>query len=209
MEIDVTFKPDAGRIRLGVLRWANSMDDWTEAWQDVIKMFRHHESRHFRTEGKSTGKEWVDLSPNYSAWKEKRFPGRPKLVLRGTLRAALVKGGPGSIEKVTKTSMVVGIAEGKLGIIARAHSLGVKGRLPARPPVRFDPRVSTVRPAGKEGGSMTFGTAVAQIMQAHIIRHRKRAFYGLPDPFQPGARGRYGAAARTIRKATSGGWKTR
>ena len=214
MEIEVGFTPDAGRIKLGIVRWANSMDDWSAAWRDVIKLFRHHEGRHFRTEGKSTGKVWDDLSPPYAAWKEKRFPGRPILVLRGTLRGALVKGGLGSIEQVTKTSMVVGIAEGRLGVIARAHSKGVAkmntgGKLPARPPVRFDPRVKTMRPTGKESTTMSLGTAVAQLLQAHVILHRKRAFKGLPDPFRPDSRGRANAAQRTRRKATSGHWKTR
>lgn len=219
VRLEIEMKPDAGKIGLGIVRWADSMDDWREAWRDVILMFRQHEKRHFDTEGKATGDKWAELSDKgprggYRGWKARRFPGRPILVLRGTLRDALVKGGPGSIAIVQKRSMVVGLAPGTtLATYARAHSKGATlhgGRkLPKRPPVRYDPRITGTKTTGKESGTMTFGTAVAQLIQAHVIRHRKRAFKGLPDPFNPDNRGRMRAAGRARRSAVTGRWKTR
>jgi len=211
--VDIKIKPAPNTIKLGIVRWADSMDDWTEAWKDVAKLFRRHEARHFKTEGGSTGKEWEDLNPKYAAWKDRRYPGRPKLVLRGTLRHALTKGGPDAVEQITKKSMVVGVREGTdVARYAMAHARGGTlhggGTLPKRPPVRYDARIQAVKELGKERRTMTFGTAVAQLIQAHVVRHRKRAFKGLPDPFNPGSRGRLRAAGKARRAAVSGRWKT-
>lgn len=56
----------------------------------VGTMFRRHEKKLFMTEGGSGAHgKWPELSPKYRAWKEKHFPGRKIMVLRGPLMASL------------------------------------------------------------------------------------------------------------------------
>ena len=94
-QFDFRMEPDARNIQMSFERWADLMDDWGPAFEDVVTLFRMHETQHFKTEGRSTGRKFRKLSQRYKVWKEANYPGRPILVLRGALRAALVEGSSG------------------------------------------------------------------------------------------------------------------
>ena len=170
-------EPDAKNIDMGFSKWANLIDNWGPAFGDVVRLFQAHEKQHFETEGRSTGRKFRKLSENYRKWKSKAYPGRPILVLRGTLRTALVKGGQGTdgIRRVTRDSLVVGIdPNSRTAVYARAHSRG-QGRLPKRPPVRYDPQVhyTSFKRVGNIGGRVPLGSAIAQVFQVYIVKARK------------------------------------
>lgn len=180
-QFDFRMEPDARNIQMTFERWADLMDDWGPVLEDVVTLFRMHELQHFKSQGRSTGRKFQKLSKRYKVWKESNYPGRPILVLRGALRAALVEGGPGSVKKVTSNSLVVGIDPGSnpLAKYARAHSRGEgrHGRIPKRPPVRYDPAVHTpdLNRVGNIGGRVPFGSAVGQLFQVYIVKKRKQA----------------------------------
>lgn len=163
----------AGKIALGFEQWADLISDWRPTFRNVITLFRRHEGRHFDSEGSSTGARWAPLSERYGAWKAAQYPGRPILVLTGALRAALVDGrGPGAIEKIGPRRMEIGVDSGVLPY-AQAHQTGIPGRLPARPPIRFD---------GDPRNKSSLGFAVAQAFQRQIVDARKRALSGATTP---------------------------
>lgn len=180
-KFDFRMEPDARNIEMSFERWADLMDDWGPAFEDVVTLFRMHEKQHFKSEGRSTGRKFRKLSERYKVWKEANYPGRPILVLRGALRAALVEGGSGSVKKVTSRSLQVGIdpKSDPLAKYARAHSRGEGrfGRIPKRPPVRYDPTVHTpdLNRVGNIGGRVPFGSAVGQLFQVYIVKKRKEA----------------------------------
>ena len=175
-------EPDAKNIDLAFSRWSSLMDDWGPTFADVVRLFQMHERQHFDTHGKSTGRKFRKLSEPYRKWKEKNYPGRPILVLRGTLRTALVRGGRGTdgIRKITSNSLEVGIdPSSQTAVYARAHSEGKRrgGTMPKRPPVRYDPTAHSgdLKRVGNIGGRVPFGSAVAQIFQVYIVKKRKQA----------------------------------
>lgn len=184
IEMSFQWEPDAETIQMGFERWASLIKDWRPAFTDIANLFRKHEKRHLDSQGASTGEKFEALSDRYAAWKERNFPGRPILVLRGTLREALTKkGAPGSLELKTAKSMVVGINPAyttpqgvRLETYVRAHSRG--DGVPRRPPIRYDPTVHTSKLKGLAltGGDVSFGTAAAQIIQVYIVKARKEAF---------------------------------
>jgi len=64
-------------------------EDLNPMLRDVDKMFARNMRRLFSTQGGSGGPEWQALSPRYKAWKDRAFPGRKILSLRGKLRRSL------------------------------------------------------------------------------------------------------------------------
>ena len=203
-----SFSPDAARIQIAFEDWSKEIKDWRPAWRDITRMFRKHEKRHLNSEGRTTGQEFPPLSARYAKWKKKNYPGRPILKREKVLFRALVQGDQGSINVVARRFMVVGIdpnavlrdpRTGKpyhLGKAAKAHSAGIPPH-PKRPPVRIDPNVQS---------RASFGYAVSQIMQAHIVKARRKAMAkdieaaigGVPVHAGPDA---------TIRKMIDGKWK--
>jgi len=180
LSIEVT--PDLGRADTGFNDWAGRITDWGPAWRDIVTLFRRHEKGHLDSEGAQTGPDFPPLSTRspppggYEAWKDKRYPGLPILQREKVLFRALTEGGQGSIDKRTKTSLRVGINPNaslrdpgragtyNLGEAAKAHATG--DGVPVRPPVRFDESVQN---------RSAFGYAVAQILQAHIVKARREA----------------------------------
>lgn len=79
---------------------------------------------------------WAPLSASYAAWKEVHYPGQPKLVLTGAMRAALTESNaPGALREVSGDSL----AYGTKGVpYASYHQMGT-GRMPSRPPFDFGP----------------------------------------------------------------------
>jgi len=176
---EFTAVPSMQRVAFALTEYADKIDDWSEPFRDIEKMFYLHERNLFRTSGTGRGSskwpKWQKLSERYAIYKKRVRPGRPILTFYGALRKAAT-GGPGSIEgKVGKTSMLVGIDPGsQQGVIARAHTTGAPLRgLPSRPPVRFDGDV--------EKRGVSFGYAVSQIIQSYLVLKRKEAMRKDPE----------------------------
>ena len=89
----------------------------------------------FSSKGKSIGYDWPNLNKKYAAWKNRYFPNRPLLVLRGHLRDSLTN--------ESSRQMVFNRAGGRQLIIgtrikyAKFHQYGTK-KMPARPFVKVD-----------------------------------------------------------------------
>lgn len=92
-------------------------------------------SKQFEAEGGGPQSgSWAPLSVSYSAWKEAHYPGQPKLVATGALRAALTdSSASGALRDVSGAALSFGTA----GIpYASLHQTGT-GRMPSRPPFDF------------------------------------------------------------------------
>jgi len=206
-----SFDPDLASIRFGFEDWSRLVSDWTPAWDNIATLFRKHEDKHFETEGVSTGARFPELrnrpdgKPGYRAWKQRHYPGLPILQREKVLFRALVEGGQGSMFEKTKTSMAIGIKPGvtlqvkgkkyALWKAARAHALGLG--LPQRPPIRFN---SDVR------NRSSFAYAISQLMQAQIVKTRRRAFKGEIEDAIGGPAGAITGADRTISSVLSRDW---
>lgn len=94
---------------------------------------------------KGDPKRWVKLSPKYFAWKNRRYPGRPLLVLNGHLRNAVTKEySQYQYHRKNKTLAEIGTKELPY---ARVHQFGFFGsqigrrvtiNIPARPYVQTE-----------------------------------------------------------------------
>jgi|1_EtaG_2_1085319.scaffolds.fasta_scaffold20732_2 phage gpG-like protein len=222
------FSPSMATVQIAFEDWAKEIDNWEVPLRDVAKLFRSHEKRQFATEGNQTGPRWAALSNKgkkggYDGWKARRYPGQPILQRSGVLHGALTrKGAPGSLEKVGKNSLVVGInprarvtskepyRKGKktrLPVYAKANDQGATvwalGRghvLPSRPLIRF-------RPSFVDRSS--FAYAISQILQAYIVMQRKLANVDdlLSEEGLKVGKSAYGLYHRTVRAMIRKGWK--
>ena len=179
MSFTIRMDPPAKEMELNFSRGARLIGDFKPVFNDVAKIFYKHEARSFASQGASTGEEWERLSKAYGAWKKQNFPGRPILQRRGALLAALTRrGAPGSLRRISNRGMVIGLNDKtKIGKYGKAHSTGTDN-MPARPPVRFDPKVHTagLKKVGQTmGADVPLGTAIAQMFQVYIVKARKKA----------------------------------
>ena len=176
--VSMDFEPSPETLSAAFEQWAYLIKDMRPVWTDVINKFKAHESFHLRTEGVATGDRFAELSEPYRRWKDNHFPGKPILTLRGAMRLALTKGGPGWTQKISKDGVSAGINPSRpVGKYASAPAFG-KNNMPIRPPVRYDPSVHTagLKKIAAAGGQVPFGTAVAQLFQIYIVAARKQAF---------------------------------
>jgi phage gpG-like protein len=89
-------------------RWSTALLDMAPAWQEVTELVRQFEVAQFATQG---GVErWAPLSPRYGAWKARRYPGKPILVLSGALRKDLTTR-PYSVERIEHDSLTLVLTE--------------------------------------------------------------------------------------------------
>jgi len=211
-----SFTPEARKFQVAFEGWAREVKDWRRAWKDVRSLFQSHERRHFGSEGTTTGAKFAPLlgrpywrrdNLSYAAWKARSYPGLPIMQRDRVLYTALVEGGQGSLFRTSKTKMEIGIAPGiNLRKIAEAHQTGNPDsnayaglNKEPRPPVRFDPSVS-------DKGA--FGYALSQVMQAHIVLARRRAFKKeIEDAFGKAHADSQSGAKSTIRSMINGTWK--
>lgn len=191
MTIDVS--PDPTSLTRGVRRWGRLLQDHRPLWADIREVYDRHQRRHFDTEGAATGARWPDNSEPtvpivpgggpYDAWKQRIVPGAPTLVFTGRLREAAT-GGAGSLQKQTPTEMEMGIDAAVVPYAADHHfGNAVESRLFQRT-VQLKQR-PVIRMAGSVLGTKsvfdrrtsrgTFGYAVRQLVQAHVVRERRRA----------------------------------
>jgi len=209
-----SFTPEAKKFSIAFEGWAKGIKDWRRAWKDVGRLFRNHERQHFDSEGTTTGGKFAPLmgrayfrrdNKTYAEWKAENYPGLPIMQRDRVLYSALVEGGQGALFRRKKMSMEIGIKPGiRLRKIAEAHQDG-RGNAYAgenkepRPPVRYGTDASD--------GS-TFAYALSQIMQAHIVLERRRAFKKeIEDTFGKAHAESASAASATIKKMIAGTWK--
>lgn len=210
------FSPDARKFVISFEHWAKEIKDWRPAWTDIRDMFRNHERKHLDSEGASTGARFAALSPIYAKEKAKSgYSGLPILQRDRVLYDALVEGGSGSLFRRNRKSMEIGIKKGyvtpgkkgkpgrPLYVYAEAHQTGTTlhwgGTLPKRPPVRFGRDVKN---------KADFAYGLSQIMQAHIVLARRRAFKAeIEAQFGKAHAESEGAARATISRAKTKDWR--
>tara|TARA_R110002096_G_scaffold132297_1_gene282554 strand:+ start:346 stop:858 length:513 start_codon:yes stop_codon:yes gene_type:complete len=96
----------------------------------------------FETKGQSIGTKWKPLSPSYAAWKGRHFPGRPLLVLRGTMKQSLTSGGKSGSSQSSRNA-IFNRKGGRQLILgtrikyAKFHQYGTN-KTPARPFFKVD-----------------------------------------------------------------------
>ena len=124
----------AERFIRGFNRYVEDIQDFSEAFELLYLDFLELEGRNFGAQG--TPAPWAALSPNYAKWKAKHAPGRPILVLRGDMRAALTSrtGASGQIKEIDGRGKTA--RYGTSLKIASYHQYGTR-HMPARPVVQL------------------------------------------------------------------------
>jgi len=122
------------RFVRGMNRYVEDIQDFTEAYELLYLDFLEIEQKNFAAQG--TPAPWAALSPNYAKWKAKHAPGRPLLVLRGDMRAALTSrtGASGQIKEINGRARSARF--GTSIKIATYHQYGTR-RMPRRPVVQL------------------------------------------------------------------------
>lgn len=70
--------------------YEGEITDMREPLQETAGILERAVGEQFATEGVSgTGRAWQPLSPDYQAWKDEHYPGRPLMVREGALRGEL------------------------------------------------------------------------------------------------------------------------
>jgi phage gpG-like protein len=109
------------------------LNDFRPIWPNVIAEFYAIETEQFETEGGAGGQRWTPLSPLYSEYKERVFPGQPILQAEGDLRASLTDPeAAGAILQPREDELVIGTSVP----YALAHQRGTR-HMPRRPPINF------------------------------------------------------------------------
>ncbi len=107
-----------------------SLQNFKPLWNEMKKDFYSIEMKQFLSEGRG---RWRPLSPEYAAWKNAKYPGRPLLVLRGDLKRSLVsQSHSDSVYKPTRSQMEIGTS----AQYASYHQTGTS-KMPARKPIDF------------------------------------------------------------------------
>lgn len=156
--------------RISTLK-ADLADD-RPAKRDIAEHVRRVTHRHLASEGRTGARgAFVPLSARYREWKERTHPGLPILVLEGHLRAAATtKDAPGSIEQIDRDGVTVGI-RGDVVPYAKAHQLGIPGRLHQRP-------VYDLTEGDKQG--------IVEIVRAHLLNSAQRAEFDIEPQARAG-----------------------
>lgn len=131
MPISVTIQSEEVKAAMSAL--TKKITDLRWLWPDIAGEFYKREMALFDAQGAG---EWESLSPNYSAWKSKYYPGQPLLVLKNDLRSSLVaRLSAFAIYEAEPAELRLGTSVP----YAMAHQYGYKPRnLPARPPIIID-----------------------------------------------------------------------
>jgi hypothetical protein len=232
VKFTVEMSPDPRKFTLAFDEWAKEVQDWRRCWTDIRKLFYNHERQHFDSEGTTTGAKFASLSEreywrygdakSYSGWKGKNYPGLPIMQRSRVLYSALTSGGQGSLFRRNRKSMEIGMkpSTGKPGDVktyAEAHQGDKNGRGlgPAynswrggRAPVNSTARKPVRADLDVRKRNVSFGYAASQIMQAHIVLARRRAFAKeVEDAVQKARLENPAAAKSTINKMIKGTWR--
>lgn len=95
---------------------------------EAAELLKHSTGKNFLSEGVyGTGGRWKPLNPEYEAWKQQHYPGRPIMVRTGELRNALLVRG---VRELTGRRLVYGVS-GSAEKYAHYHQTG-EGKMPQR-----------------------------------------------------------------------------
>lgn len=191
--VQISTTPPADTVAFNVEAFADMLSDLRPVWSDVHELYSRHQERHFRTQGASTGPRWPSNSEPvvprvpgggpYDTYKKAKVGHLRPLEFSGALRAAAT-GGPGALKQSRPLSMAMGIKAGPIrrraenhhqGRAVRSALFGRTVQLKQRPVIRFDGRPFRSGQNGLGEGPRTFGRAVQQLVQAHVVAARKRA----------------------------------
>lgn len=101
------------------------------AWEKIAQDFRETERKVFDSQGGyGSRSKWSPLSPQYNAWKQISYAGKPILQLTGHLKNSLTTKGADHVEIIEAKKLTIGSTDPKFGW----HQNG-NYNLPARPPV--------------------------------------------------------------------------
>ena len=110
--------------------WPKVYDAWM-AWQKKV----------FATEGEAIGTRWESLSPNYAAWKAKRYPGKTILRRTDTLYHSLTKrSAKGTVYVPEKQALRIGT---DISYAKYHQSREPRRSLPRRPFIMLTPAMMT------------------------------------------------------------------
>lgn len=126
-------RPDETQFARTFSRWADQIDDLQPAFEQITQSFYEGEERQFASQGAAGSGGWKPLSSAYKKWKDRRYPGRPLLVMTGALRDALTsKSGPGAVYVIERKRLTMGTDLE----VAQYHQKG-SSRMPARKPIQL------------------------------------------------------------------------
>ena len=74
------------QLKRSFSRFGEQAKDLSEPFREIVKDFHKIEKRQFESEGSYGSGGWQPLSPRYAAWKAKKHPGRPLMVVSGLLK---------------------------------------------------------------------------------------------------------------------------
>lgn len=112
-----------------------SIRDWREVWPEIEQIYFRAQLEQFASIGSRGGAVWTPLSDSYRRWKEKKYPGRPILVLTGRLKRSLSVAGVGGGDQVRELEPL-SLTIGSVVPYALYHQRGTK-RMVARPPIQL------------------------------------------------------------------------
>jgi phage gpG-like protein len=125
----------AGEVQMdrGIARFADGVSDYRPIWGVIESDFYALEQRQFATAGAAGGASWPALSPEYSAWKEMRFPGKPILERTGDLMSSLTDPNhPQTVRIEERKTLTLGT---RVPYAIYHQSTAPRTRLPRRPEI--------------------------------------------------------------------------
>jgi len=96
------------QVRRSFSRFAEDVQDASEAFEEIAKDFKELEAQQFDSEGATGSGGWKPLSSSYASWKAKWYPGAKLLVLSGLMKESLAGENPWTIKEVSPLSMRLG-----------------------------------------------------------------------------------------------------
>jgi phage gpG-like protein len=110
---------------------AKTVKDFKPLYEEIADDFRSTEAGIFNKQGAfEGGSKWKALSPDYKAWKARKYPGRKILELTGSLKRSLTSVGGNHVSQPTTDSIRIGTKDPK----ASYHQKGTS-KMPQRKPM--------------------------------------------------------------------------
>ena len=129
---DLRTDPPLKELQFKLSRFSEGISDFAPMFLRIGAVFRAQEKEQFKSEGALGAGRWAPLSPDYKAWKARKYPGRKIGVLTGALQRSMT-GGAGYSQRVTRTNASFGLdPSSKADPYARYFAGGTE-KMPARP----------------------------------------------------------------------------
>jgi phage gpG-like protein len=127
----------AGEVQVdrGIARFADGVADYRPIWPVIEDDFYAQEKDQFATEGAEGGEKWVPLSPEYGAYKEAHFPGKPILQRTGDLmRSLTTPNDPNAVRVEERKTLTLG---SRIPYAIYHQSIDPRTVLPRRPEIEL------------------------------------------------------------------------